>query len=237
MKLTAKNWDQFQHYKNRQPPWIKLHRDVINSFAWARLQTASKALAPCLWMLASESMDGIVNADIKELAWKFGMTENEVRDGIDGLVKAEFFALEDAPNIYICSNIYTEERVRERDRVRGQSALAPRLQDASTVLAPEPRGKRAGASDPHFEDFWAAYPRKVGKGAAGRAWAKAMRVTTAEAVGAALRAAKWPDDPQYIPHPATWLNQGRWDDEETPLTIKERPEETLARLQAENDQW
>ena len=133
MKLTAKNWDQFQHYKNRQPPWIKLHRDVINSFAWARLQTASKALAPCLWMLASESMDGTVNADVKELAWKFGMTENEVRDGIDGLVKAEFFALESAPNTYMYSNTYTENRERDRERV--ESALAERLQDASMTLA------------------------------------------------------------------------------------------------------
>ena len=143
-----------------QPPWIKLHRDVINSFAWSCLQLASKALAPCLWMLASESMDGTVNADIKELAWKFGMTENEVRDGIDGLVNAEFFALEGDPNIYICKP-YTENRERDRERV--ESALAERLQDASITLAREPRAKRARENDPAFESFWNAYPRKIGK--------------------------------------------------------------------------
>lgn len=217
MKLTAKNWEQFQHYKNRQPPWIKLHRNVINSFSWTRLQTASKALAPCLWMLASESMDGTIVAEVKELAWRFGMTEAEVSEGIDGLIKAEFFTIEGAPNIYICKT-YTEERDRERDRVREreQSALATRLPNASTLLARSPRGKRAEVVDPHFEDFWQAYPRKVAKTEARRAWDKAMGITTPEAIGAALRAAKWSDDPRFIPHPSTWLNQGRWDDQPAP---------------------
>lgn len=224
MKLTAKNWDQFQHYKNRQPPWIKLHRNVINSFSWTRLQTASKALAPCLWMLASESMDGTIIAEVKELAWRFGMTETEVSDGIDGLVKADFFALTDAPNTYKYSNTYTEERVRERDREREQSVLAPRLQDASKTLARKPRVKRA-ESDPAFEAFWLAYPRKTGKIEARRAWDRAMGVTTPEVIEAALRAAKWAHDPRFIPHPSTWLNQGRWDDQ--PAPVRPRDEDMI----------
>jgi len=87
--------------------------------------------------------------------------------------------------------------------------------------------------DEHFEGFWAAYPRKIGKAAARRAWDKAMRVTTPDVIGAALRAAEWPEDPQYIPHPATWLNQGRWDDQPAPVILKERPEDELARLWGE----
>lgn len=87
--------------------------------------------------------------------------------------------------------------------------------------------------DDHFEDFWAAYPRRVGKAAARRSWEKAMKVTTPDVIGAALRAAEWPEDPQYIPHPATWLNQGRWDDQPAPVILKERPEDELARLWGE----
>jgi hypothetical protein len=87
--------------------------------------------------------------------------------------------------------------------------------------------------DEHFEGFWSAYPRRIGKAAARRAWEKAMKVTTPEVIGAALRAAEWPEDPQYIPHPATWLNQGRWDDQPAPVILKERPEDELARLWGE----
>lgn len=65
-----------------------------------------------------------------------------------------------------------------------------------------------------FEAFWAAYPRKVSKDAARRAFGKASRRTDAALIVAAVRA--YPFDlsrPQYIPHPATWLNGGRWEDD------------------------
>ena len=70
--------------------------------------------------------------------------------------------------------------------------------------------------DPRFEEFWQEYPRKTGKEAARRAWEKASARVGADAILAGLRAALWPSDSQFIPHPATWLNQGRWDDEAPP---------------------
>jgi uncharacterized protein YdaU (DUF1376 family) len=76
-----------------------------------------------------------------------------------------------------------------------------------------------------FSAFWAAYPRKVGKDAAFRAFQK--HAPTAALVDTMLRAltrqrqtVQWQkDDGQFIPHPATWLNQGRWQDEpDTPMS-------------------
>jgi hypothetical protein len=67
-----------------------------------------------------------------------------------------------------------------------------------------------------FSEFWSAYPRKVGKGAAEKAW-----TTKVNGDGpAVMTALSWQigstqhldRDPQYIPHPATWLNQRRWED-------------------------
>jgi hypothetical protein len=71
-----------------------------------------------------------------------------------------------------------------------------------------------------FEKFWAEYPRKVGKGAAEKAWAKEARLLSdvQEAIFAALEWQKeqedWiKDNGKYIPYPATYLNQRRWTDE------------------------
>lgn len=68
-----------------------------------------------------------------------------------------------------------------------------------------------------FETFWKAYPRKVGKDAARRAFAK-VKVpveTLVAAVEAQKASTQWTkDNGQFIPNPATWLNQGRWQDEE-----------------------
>lgn len=68
-----------------------------------------------------------------------------------------------------------------------------------------------------FERMWEMYPRKVGKGAARKAFAKVVRtVTASEFVNAYFRALeRWERDKtevQFIPHLATWLNQERWSD-------------------------
>jgi len=72
-------------------------------------------------------------------------------------------------------------------------------------------------SDRDFEAFWSAYPRKVGKGQAKRAFGAAIRKTTIGAILAALETAQFSADPRYQPHPATWLNGDRWLDESDPF--------------------
>lgn len=70
--------------------------------------------------------------------------------------------------------------------------------------------------DPGFAAFWAAYPRKTAKGTARRAWAKAVAAGAdpAALVAAAARYAASPGrKPDYTCHPATWLNQERWEDD------------------------
>jgi hypothetical protein len=78
-----------------------------------------------------------------------------------------------------------------------------------------------------FDQFWQAYPRKIGKAAARRAWAKAKTRPALTAIIAAIEAQRaseqWrKDGGQFIPHPATWINAGRWDDEvHTPAAVTE----------------
>lgn len=79
-------------------------------------------------------------------------------------------------------------------------------------LSPPP-AVDAGAT---FEEFWKAYPRKVGKGQARTAWAKAIKTTDpATITDAAERFAneRANADPKFTPHPTTWLNGERWTDE------------------------
>ena len=69
-----------------------------------------------------------------------------------------------------------------------------------------------------FDAFWKSYPRKVGKKAAEKAWLRARDKPALEVILAALDVQKkcdqWTKEGgQFIPYPATWLNQGRWNDE------------------------
>lgn len=73
--------------------------------------------------------------------------------------------------------------------------------------------------DQRFESFWLAYPRKTGKEAARKWWmgkkpSAAFHAKILTAIDDQKVSVQWlKDDGQYIPNPATWLNQGRWDDE------------------------
>ena len=93
MLLQPKNWAVFQHYKDRCPPWIKLHRDLLNNRAYICLPIASKALAPMLWLLASESKDGVFDGSLDELVFRLHITPKEYQDGVKPLIENDFFIL------------------------------------------------------------------------------------------------------------------------------------------------
>lgn len=65
-----------------------------------------------------------------------------------------------------------------------------------------------------FDEFWKAYPRKVSKLLAMKAWSKALKLATAEQIMAGVEQYK-KHKPEYADwaFPASWLNAGRWMDE------------------------
>ena len=88
----------------------------------------------------------------------------------------------------------------------------------STTGSNTPHTPQRGNFGSAFDTFWEAYPRRKGKGAARKAFAKASKTVTLGTMLAALERQKASSDwqkegGQYIPYPATWLNQGRWEDE------------------------
>jgi hypothetical protein len=115
MKLVPKNWSAFQHYNNRCPPWIKLHRDLLNDRAFMALPVASKALAPLMWLLASESKDGSFDASLDELSFRLRMSVSEIEDGIKPLINSGFF-LDASTMLAPCLQVATPERETEGKR-------------------------------------------------------------------------------------------------------------------------
>ena len=73
-----------------------------------------------------------------------------------------------------------------------------------------------------FERWYGAYPRKDGRIAAEKAYRRALRRATADELDAGLARYRFSDDPKYIPLPATWLNQGRWDSSGVPADAPRR---------------
>jgi len=103
-------------------------------------------------------------------------------------------------------------------------------------------GGRDEALQAEFDEWWNHYPRKTAKQAARKAYRAARRTAPAVALfeGLARSIRSWEvegRDKTKVPYPATWLNQGRWEDEETTAadvrpTGPARPVSALERLQA-----
>jgi hypothetical protein len=86
--LEVKNWEQFQHYKDRNPPWIKLHAALLDDYEFARLQDASKAHLMGIWILASKHGNK-VPADPEWIARRIGATS---RVDLEVLIAAGFIS-------------------------------------------------------------------------------------------------------------------------------------------------
>lgn len=88
-----------------------------------------------------------------------------------------------------------------------------------------------GVVSDSFEKFWSAYPKKVGKQAAIKAFKRAVKFISVDSMLEAIDKQKtsdqWKrDNGKYIPNPTTWLNQGRWDDNLNNVDL-ERPKREI----------
>lgn len=92
-----------------------------------------------------------------------------------------------------------------------------------------------------FEDFYQAYPRRMDRRAAEKAFEKAVKTTSVQVIVAgAIRLAQDPNLPEkkYIKYPASWLNAGSWDDEPMPPRGgrgQERQQEAVSLVQRYRD--
>ena len=111
----------------------------------------------------------------------------------------------------------TASRVsKHRNAATVTGPLPEKRREEKTIKDP-PNPPRGTTYTPGFLAFWREYPRKVGKGAAFRAYQKRGGVDVALLVAAVQSQRAGPDwirdNGQYVPNPATWLNQRRWEDE------------------------
>ena len=186
--MRIKNWNKFQHFKDRRPPWVKLYRDILDDVEWFELDaTSSKALV-MFWLIASE-YDGEL-PDAKTLAFRLRTTESAIKT--------------------ICSKL---NHWLEQDDIVMTS-------NGYQVVIPETERETEAYTETEtdsFTEFWSKYPKKVGKDKALSAWKK-----KSPKLNDVLFALTWQIESQqwqkgYIPNPATYLNEGRWQDEQ-PVT-------------------
>lgn len=132
-------------------------------------------------------------------------------------------------NATACDSMPTHATASDRMRKDAIDALTVTVTDTVTGTVNNtplpPMGEHACGSKSNnlqqerFEAWWAEYPKKVGKQAARKAWNKirpdaALYSRIVDATKAQRTSEQWrKENGRFIPNPATWINQGRWDDD------------------------
>lgn len=113
----------------------------------------------------------------------------------------------------------TEAKKPDNDNVN----VTDNVTDTDIYTPLPPKGETPpDAQERRFGEFWAEYPKKVGKKAALTAWKRLkpdaeLFERIMQAVTSAKNSEQWNrEGGRYIPNPTTWINQGRWDDEMQP---------------------
>ena len=210
-------------------------KTIIDSDAFLEMPTTSQLLYYHLAMRADD--DGFVNKP-KSLMRMVGCKDDDLKllflkkfliPFESGVVVIKHWKIHN----YIRKDTYTETKYKEeKASLELDENSAYRLAEATplqlcdeSVTSPstqERKGKDRVVKDSKkdicaaFDQFWSAYPKKINKQGALKAFEKVD--VPVETLLAALenhkRSAQWvKDGGQFIPHPTTWLNQRRWEAE------------------------
>lgn len=119
--FSVKNWGELQHYKDRNPPWIKLHNHLLDDYEFEMLGDSAKGHLLCIWMLASRTKNEMPYDD-KWISKKIGASS---KVNLEALVLAGFLIVEqDASNMLHTDNqgattsVSSEEKRREEAEER-----------------------------------------------------------------------------------------------------------------------
>jgi hypothetical protein len=181
-----------------------LHRGLLDDFKFSRLPIASKALAPLLWLLASEFEDGVITYAYEEIAFRLRISEDELTKYIKPLIDINLFITDSA-------------------------MLAPGYQHATPETEGETEGETDSCAvrkrtrtklsyDSKFEEAWQGYPKRDGgnpKPPAAKRFLAALKAgADADEIITAIKRYAIAEQKNigtpYIPQMVKWLRDQRW---------------------------
>lgn len=217
--------------------YIKLHRSVLD-WEWYKNPNTFKVFIHL--MLTVNREDHVYQGAVfqrgqryytcSEIATHNGLTIQQTRTALKHLQSTNEITIQTTPKGSIITvnnfgyyqettNRFTGNQHEKQTQINRQSTRRSttiqeieklRNRESPPIVPPEGEG---------FDRFWLAYPKKVGKGAARTAWkkirpGKELIDVIVHAVEKAKKSEQWAREKgRYIPNPATWLNQERWEDE------------------------
>jgi len=126
VKIEIKNWKKFQHYSHRNPPWVKLHKTLLDDYIFNCLTDASKVLAMRLWLIASEYEGGIIESTYEQIAFRLRSADIVLATCLQELEVAGFIVVSDYASTMLatCLRDATTETETETEKSKSIALFA-----------------------------------------------------------------------------------------------------------------
>ena len=214
-----------EYYANEEP--LPLERDECFRLVRAIKPNERKAVLKILARYFIKTPDGYIQERAEDEIVEFkGKSE---KASLSAKKRWDANAHANASETHMRTHMQLEQSERNASHSQIPEATAkshsqiPKSEKETSKQPPKPPARKlADGVASYFPMFWEAYPRKVGKKAALKCWgnikpSKDLAISIVEAVHAQTAQHHFQNGrgEDFIPNPATWLNQGRWDDEIT----------------------
>lgn len=184
--MRIKNWDKYQLYKHKSMPWFKVYGRDLLNDRDWHLLSTNEK-STLLELWCLASEDFGNLPEPETIAFRLRRTIEGLKPVLDSLLEKDWLCIEPVLEQY--SECMLDKIRIDKDKIINNSS---------------------------FDEFWKAYPRKVGKEAARKSWNKKQ-----PDINIVLHALQWQkqtnqwfvDNGKFIPHPTTYINQERWLDE------------------------
>ena len=200
--MYIKDWERFQHYKNRKPPWIRLYRDLLDDPEFFGLTGDQVKTLVLLWLIASEDpeMHGVL-PNLNNLSFRLRVEKPELANVIEGLkhfvifkpVELQFVDIPDDSN-----TLASRLQHARPDQIRGRSEteeetdqippLSPQGEPTSLSDHKDQRDRQINNQKKHghskqnieieFDVWWPHYPKKRNRPTALKAYTVARKTST-----------------------------------------------------------
>jgi hypothetical protein len=205
--MNIKNWKRHQHYKNRTPPWIKLHREILDDPKFVFMDPSEFKVLILCWLIASETDDGSLPAS-DVLAFRLRLASNVLADCVSSLC---------AKGLVVDASNQPSPCKQDASNVLAQSRVETETEEIIVLNKPplsttkKARLKQADMPD-GFKEFWDAYGKKVNVKKSIKYWSDMSTEEKAECMIAVPKYAASREKVHRL-DPERYLRDKRWHDE------------------------
>ncbi len=211
--------------------WIKLHRELMDKAIWKCSTSEQKIILITLLLMANHEANqwvwqgkkyivqpGQFITSLKSIAENAGpgISIQNVRTAIEKFEKYDFLTNKSTNKNRLITIVNWGLYQAKSKELTNKSTSDQQAANMQLTTNKNEKNDRDLYID-YFDTFYKAYPKKVGKAAALKSFSKlhvgeSMLNEMLSVIEKQKDTKQW-QDKQFIPNPATWLNQRRWEDE------------------------